>query len=58
MLLWLSSRVLNGEPRGISVGKISVEVERAFESRNASGVCAESGSHLVQVEPCGGSGFV
>ena len=56
MLLCLSSRVLNGEPRCISIGKIAVEVERAFESRNAGEARAEGCSHLAQVESSGGSG--
>jgi hypothetical protein len=58
MLLWLSSRVLSGEQRFISVRKISVEVERAFESRDAGGVYFERCSHFVQIEPSGGSGVV
>jgi len=58
MLLWLSSRVLIVEPRCISDGKFTVEVERALESRNAGGVHSEHSSHLVQVEPSGGSSVV
>jgi len=58
MLLWLSSRLLSREPRCISVRKVSVEVERAFESRDAGGIHSEHCSHFVQIEPSGNAGLV